>query len=123
MLGNCGGSVKASCFNMSTTYHRLRSYPSPSDPAVPAAQAGRDSSSCSRHCSRRRSRCVVNGGCRADFGHTSAVAGTHYAAGLVLAGRGHLAIHLSSEPARAAVLVAVAAAAAGLVSLVHRSRV
>lgn len=122
MLSNCGGLVKASCFNLSTTYHRLRSYPSPSGPAVPAAQADQDSSSYSRHCSRRRSCCAANGGCRADFGHTSAVAGTHYAAGLVLAGRRHLAIHSSSETAHAAVLVA-AAVAAGLVSLVHRSRV
>jgi hypothetical protein len=57
-----------------------------------------------------------------DFGHISAVADTRYAAGFVLADRRCWATHSSSEAAVAAVLVA-AAVAAGLVSLVHRSRV
>lgn len=103
---------------MSTTYHRLRSYLSPSDPAVLAAQAGRDSSRCSKHCSLHCSRCAGSDGCRVDFDHISAVAGTRFAAGLVLA---CWAIHSSSEAALAAAAAGVAAA--GSISLVHRSRV
>lgn len=108
---------------MSTTCHRLRSYSSPSDRAVPVAQADQDSSSCSKRCSHRRLRCAANDDCHVDFGHTFAVVDTHSAAGLVLADRKRSAIHSSSGAVLAAALAVAAVVAAGLVSLVHRSRV
>ena len=105
---------------MPTTCHRLRSYPSPNGPAVPASQAAQDSSSYSKRCNLRRLCCAGSDGCHEDFGHTFAVA---VDIRFVAAARRspadcrRWAIRSTSQAAL------VAAVAVGLVSLVHRLRV